>query len=187
VTADDAGGTAGKEQEAARAGGPAAGPAEEPLPPNQMLPKEQQFGYMLAVLVLGVVAAIGGRNVVDGKTAFILLTLLGVAAAAAIALTARTGRRILSAIVAMVAGLALIPFGIVEFACLLYGVYLMFRHSQALKKYNQAHPRGARKPSQQAGQPSGRRGRDRAPQPGKGPPASRRYTPPKAKTNRRGR
>jgi hypothetical protein len=186
--AEAAGNGGRKAADAAGAGRPAERPAEDLPPPNQMLPKEQRTGYMVAAAVVAWVLSAGGTRVVQGKTAYIPLTLLGLAAAAAIFYAARRGRRMFGAIVSVVAGLAVSGFFPLNFACLIYGGYLMLRQSQAQKKYNQTHPRGARKPRNRTDQPASRKGRD---QPATNrPPASRRYTPPKttkAKDGRRGR
>ncbi len=167
---------------------------QELPPPNEMLPKEQQIGYLLAALVVAWVGAAGGSRVVQGKSTYILLTVLGLAAAGAIVYATRRGRRMLSAIVAVVAGLAVSGFFPLNFACLVFGGYLMLRQSQAQKKYNQIHPRQPRQARERGGFSEGRgagrragRGSRSPEPPSNRPQASRRYTPPKSKTNRRGR
>jgi hypothetical protein len=160
----------------------------EVLPPGQMVGREQQYGYLVALMVVAFVGGIGGPKLVHDTT-WLLLSLLGLAAAAGIALAARTGKRMLTSIVAVVAGLAVSGFSPLNFVCLIYGGFLMFRHSAAQKKYNQVHPRQPRQ-ARQPGQPRPTRGRrsarDAAIEAGR-PSANRRYTPPKAKTTRRGR
>jgi hypothetical protein len=153
-----------------------------------MVGREQQYGYLVALMVVAFVGGIGGPKLVHDTT-WLLLSLLGLAAAAGIALAARTGKRMLTSIVAVVAGLAVSGFSPLNFVCLIYGGFLMFRHSAAQKKYNQVHPRQPRQARQpgQARPTRGRRSaRDAAIDAGR-PSANRRYTPPKAKTTRRGR
>jgi hypothetical protein len=179
-------GTTGKAATPGTSAAPTARP-EDPPPPNTMLPKEQQTGYLVAVAVVAWVGAAGVSRVVAGHNEYILLSVLGLAGAGAIFYSARRGRRIFGAIVSILAGLAVSGFFPLNFACLIYGGYLMLKQSSAQKKYNLAHPRGARKQRDRSGQPDTRRGRNRQPEPTNRPQASRRYTPPKAKTNRKGR
>jgi hypothetical protein len=178
----------GKAAEATGAARPAGRPAEDPPPPNEMLPKEQRLGYMVAAAVVAWVLSAGGGRIVQGKTAYIPLTLLGLAAAGAIFYAARRGRRMFGAIVSVVAGLAVSGFFPLNFGCLIYGGYLMVLQNKAQKKYAQVHPRGAGKSRNRTDQAAGRKGRD---QPSTNrPQANRRYTPPKstkAKDSRRGR
>jgi hypothetical protein len=164
--------------------------SEELPQPAVMLEKEQKAGYVLALLIVALAGAIGGSKLIqgnNGKTNYVIFTVLGLVGAAAIAFTARRGRRLLAAFTSVLAGLALSSvFPILGYACLIYGGYLMFRHSQAQKKLNQLKPRqpraprptktrrSSREPAKDVTLPSGNRR----------PGANRRYTPPKAKTRR---
>jgi hypothetical protein len=159
----------------------------EELPqPGRMLEREQQAGYVIALIIVGLAGAIGGSKIGQhNKTNYALFTGLAVVGAAAIAIAARRGRRLLTAFASVIAGLGLSVFGPLSYICLIYAGYLMFRHSQAQKKLNQLRPRQPRQPrtarsrradkaaSGTPANPSGRR-----------PTANRRYTPPKAKTRR---
>jgi hypothetical protein len=182
-------GTTGTTERAGTSGTSAAATQrpEDLPPPNIMLPKEQQYGYLLAAAVVAWVGGVGVVRAVQGHTEYILWSALGLAGAGAIFYAARRGRRIFGAIVAIIGGITLSGFSPLNFAPLIYGGYLMLKQSSAQKKYNLAHPRGARKARDRSGQPDARRGRNRQPEPTNRPQASRRYTPPKAKTNRRGR
>jgi hypothetical protein len=163
-------------------------PADDALPePGRMLPREKQAGYGVALLLVAATGAIGGAKVVQGysgKTNYVLLTILGVAAAAAVAGAAYRGRRLVAAFVTVLAGLAVTSFGVVSYACLIFAGYLMFRHSQDQKKLNRLRPRQARQPRSGKSRRSTKAEEPATGPAGRRPTANRRYTPPKTKTRR---
>jgi hypothetical protein len=163
----------------AGAGPPAPG---EPPKPTQMLPREQQVGYLLA----GVVAA--GSVAIAGLAAHNLWAAgAGVAAAAALYFAVRHGQRVIAAMAGFLAGLAFFYFFPLEVACLIYSGYLMMRTSNAQNKARRsqgpmtpAQRRAAAEARAQARSARRKGAVAQAPAP-KTPPPNRRYTPPKPK------
>jgi hypothetical protein len=161
-------------------------PDEELPQPGRMLEREQQAGYVIALIIVGLAGAIGGSKIGQhNKTNYALFTGLAVVGAAAIAIAARRGRRLLTAFASVIAGLGLSVFGPLSYVCLIYAGYLMFRHSQGQKKLNQLRPRQARQPRTARARRADKAASTTTTSSGaKRPNANRRYTPPKAKTRR---
>ena len=161
-----------------REAAPPRAPEELPVP-GVMLPKEQQTGYVIAGAVGVLVIILGiSRQIHNSHSTALLSAGLGVAGAAALAFAAHRGRRIFTAIISIVGGLALSVFFPLNFVFLLYGAYIMFKQSQAQKKLNKAGVRRTRAPK--AGRDAPARGRRGAETPASNrPKANRRYTPPK--------
>jgi hypothetical protein len=150
-----------------------------------MLPKEQQTGYMVAVVIGVLVVAIGvWRQTHSNATGSLGLAALGVAAAGAMAFAAYRGRRLFAAIISVVGGLALSGFFPLNFVFLFYGGYLMFKQSQAQKKLNKAGVRRTRPPRTRGETPASRRAQRRNAPADNRPKANRRYTPPKSSRTR---
>jgi len=153
-----------------------------------MLAKEKQTGYLIAGAVGALVIIIGiSRQIHNSHSSALLSAALGVAGAAALAFAAYRGKRIFTAIISIVGGLALSVFFPLNFVFLLYGAYIMFKQSQAQKKLNKAGVRRTRPAkARRDATTRGRRGAD-APVTNR-PKANRRYTPPKSsKTTKRSR
>jgi hypothetical protein len=163
-------------------------PADQPLPePGRMLPREKQAGYGVALFLVAATGAIGGSKVIQGyhgKTNYTLYTILGIVAALAIAGAVYRGRRMITAFVTVLAGLAVASFGAVSYICLIYAGYVMFRHSQDQKKLNKLVPRGSRPTRSSRSRRSAKAEEPATGPAGRRPTANRRYTPPKTKARR---
>jgi hypothetical protein len=153
-----------------------------------MPPKEQQTGYLIAASVGVLVIILGvSRQIHNSHSNALLSAALAVAGAAALAFAVHRGRRIFTAVISIVGGLALSVFFPLNFAFLGYGAYIMFKQSQAQKKLNKAGLGRTR--TSKAGRGASARGRRGAEAAATDrPKANRRYTPPKSsKTTKRAR
>ncbi|HSS11606.1 MAG TPA: hypothetical protein VLL25_17095 [Acidimicrobiales bacterium] len=152
--------------------------------PTRMAGREQQAGY--AIAALGVVVSIA----LGASSGNFLLSVVGVVAAAGLAVSAYFGHRIVTAFVAILIGFVPIFTVPGEFVLLGYGGYLMFRSSRAQAKLNASRPRltpqqrrearQARKASKTGGAAPTIASRSAKPL-----TPNRRYTPPKTKSGRR--
>lgn len=168
---------------------PKMGGDDDKQPPSRMRPPEDQVGYLIAIVmvVIGVIFA-ADSGAADSHPIF---AIVGTVVAAALPLAIfRLANRFVSAVGAILAAFLislgqLHPHGglvglyyVLLIAALGYGFWLTRRQGKAAKLQASARGQG------RAG--GSRRGRDKAPEP-TGPPANRRYTPPKATRSRQTR
>jgi hypothetical protein len=178
-----------------------SGVAVDPAPrPTQMDRREQLLGWTLAGVVAVAVAISWAPDAVRGNgkavSGAIALGMTAVLAAAV-----RYGRRIFAAFASMaMATVVTTPpasssavktgVGTLSLLGLLFGGFLLFRNTVAQRKVAMARPRRPRRPPRAARARTargGEAGASAAAEAARRPSANRRYTPPKAKTPRRGR
>jgi hypothetical protein len=134
------------------------------------------------------VAASLTSGAIDGNNGTLAVGIIGLALVAVLGGAVWYGHRVITSFAAIIAGFAA-PIIPVQFACLGFGGYLMFRTSRAQAKARLNQPKRTPAAVRQARATKTRRRGAAAedPETARRPAQNRRYTPPKSKQARRGR
>jgi hypothetical protein len=145
--------------------------------PTRIVPLERLMGWILTAMMATAVGYSRAADIVHGDGTALALAAGGLGLIAVLAAALWYGHRLITAFAAMAAGFAPVKpnLAAIVFVCLAYAGLLSFRDTRARRTAAMARPRRPRKAA--AVVTSGARG----------PSASRRYTPPKAKRPRRDR